>query len=376
MKCARCGAELKVGSIYCANCGKEAQIVSDSSLLEDELLRQLLQEEDGKKEGPGKPERERQTKKPKKKKNHTPLIISLVCVAVVLVGAAVLAVVIRNNRNNSYEYQVAQAESCVEKRDYAKAMNYYRRALELKEGDIPARFAMAETAVVMEDTNTAIRLLEEILTLDSANEEACRKLIEIYAADKDYESIAELQETVEDEKLLKLFADYITPVPEFSPEPGTYTDLITVELTVSGDCEIYYTTDGGDPTESGTLYEEPFVLEEQGELELRAVARNQYGIYGDEAEGSYVVEFEKPKMAKATPDRGTFTEPVTIELEGPEGCRIYYTWDGTTPTTDSALYTAPIPVPEGNNILSVLLVDKHGMYSDVLKCNYQYYPQE
>ncbi len=376
MKCARCGAELKVGSIYCANCGKEAQIVSDSSLLEDELLRQLLQEETAPKEQPARENKPNNPKKPKKKKNHTPLIVSLACLAVLIVAAVVLVVVIRSNRNNSYDYQVAQAESCVSDRDYAGAMTYYRRALELNEGDIPVRFAMAEVAVTMEDRNTAIQLLQEILTLDDTNEEAYRKLIEVYAEAEDYEAIAALRENVEDEDLLKLFADYITSAPEFSLEPGTYADYITVELTAQEDCEIYYTTDGSDPMENGILYEEPFVLEEQGSLELRAVALNQYGIYSDEADGSYIVEFAKPQMAKATPDRGTFTEPATIELEGPEGCRMYYTWDGSTPTMDSEQYTGPIPVPEGNNILSVLLVDKYGMVSDVLKCNYQYYPQE
>ena len=30
---------------------------------------------------------------------------------------------------------------------------------------------------------------------------------------------------------------------------------------------------------------------------------------------------------------------------------------------------------EGNNILSLILVDKHGKTSDVLECNYKYIPQ-
>ena len=45
MKCAKCGAELKVGCIYCSVCGQEAQIVPDYSILEDDYLRALLEEE-------------------------------------------------------------------------------------------------------------------------------------------------------------------------------------------------------------------------------------------------------------------------------------------------------------------------------------------
>ena len=38
MKCAKWGAELKVGCIYCSVCGQEAQIVPAYNLLEDDLL--------------------------------------------------------------------------------------------------------------------------------------------------------------------------------------------------------------------------------------------------------------------------------------------------------------------------------------------------
>ena len=44
MKCANCGAEIRVGCVYCPVCGKEAQIVSDYNILEDDYLDSLLQE--------------------------------------------------------------------------------------------------------------------------------------------------------------------------------------------------------------------------------------------------------------------------------------------------------------------------------------------
>ena len=44
MKCSKCGTELKVGCVYCPKCGKEMQ-VSDSTLLEDDFLSDLLEEE-------------------------------------------------------------------------------------------------------------------------------------------------------------------------------------------------------------------------------------------------------------------------------------------------------------------------------------------
>ena len=45
MKCAKCGAEIRPGCVYCSNCGQEAQIVTEINILEDDLLRSMLEEE-------------------------------------------------------------------------------------------------------------------------------------------------------------------------------------------------------------------------------------------------------------------------------------------------------------------------------------------
>ena len=44
MKCAKCGAEIRPGCVYCSNCGQEAQIVNEINILEDDLLRSMLDE--------------------------------------------------------------------------------------------------------------------------------------------------------------------------------------------------------------------------------------------------------------------------------------------------------------------------------------------
>ena len=46
MKCAKCGAEIRPGCVYCSNCGQEAQIVTEINILEDDLLRSMLEEEE------------------------------------------------------------------------------------------------------------------------------------------------------------------------------------------------------------------------------------------------------------------------------------------------------------------------------------------
>ena len=71
---------------------------------------------------------------------------------------------------------------------------------------------------------------------------------------------------------------------------------------------------------------------------------------------------------------GNFYEPQAISVYVPDGCNVYYTWDGSVPSEASNHYMGPIEMPEGNNILSLVLVDEYGRYSDVLKCNFIYYP--
>ena len=66
--------------------------------------------------------------------------------------------------------------------------------------------------------------------------------------------------------------------------------------------------------------------------------------------------------------------PQEIYVKVPTGCKVYYTWDGTEPTVNSQQYTQPLTMPEGNNILSLVLVNQYGKSSNVLRCNYIYIP--
>ena len=84
MKCAKCGAELKEGCLYCSVCGHEAQMVNGYSVLEEDYLKALLTDEASK--DTSSEETENQNKKAEghhKKKKQTPCIV-LGCVAAVV----------------------------------------------------------------------------------------------------------------------------------------------------------------------------------------------------------------------------------------------------------------------------------------------------
>lgn len=384
MKCVKCGAELKEGCIYCSVCGHEAQIVPDVSVLEDDYLRALLKEENGKKEKPVKeikkpevPKTEAPVKK-KKMNNKVPIIIVCCILAAAIIAGVLIKLSIDHKNANSYDYQVQMAEQELVDKNYETALNYYKSALSLQPNDIAVRLAMTDIYMGQKEYDSAMVLLVEIISLDKTNQEAYKNLIAIYEEKEDYNSIVELASGITDTDILELFEGYIVAPPTIYPDEGEYDEYLEVTFFSIEEFDIYYTTDGTDPDKKkGKLYhmDEPIELDEAGEYEIRAVCINEKGIYSDIASASYVINVVPPDYPTVSPDGGRIDTGMTVTIDAEINCSIYYTWDGTDPTAASARYEAPIEIPEGNNILSVLVVDNNtGLDSGVYRTNFIYYP--
>lgn len=389
MKCANCGAELKVGCIYCAVCGKEAQIVSDYNLLEDDFLRDMLKEREEKirREAAGKASPKEaagdghsqnageQADKSAKHKRRVKkrIIFAVLAIILLVILIAVTVLMVNNSRANSYDYQIEQARSSLDDKNYRAAEKYVMRALEIEENSLEAKLLLADIYVLQGEKNKAAALLEEICRENKDNREAYQKFIDFYAEQKDYEGIQKLSKEVKNADILVLFTEYLPGIPEFDTEEGVYTQEFSVGISVDEENRVYYSVDGSDPRQ-GLEYQEPIRIQPGMTVQIRAVARNKYELYGDEITGRFQVELLKPAKPRVFPSGGSFYEEQEIVVTVPEGCRVYYTWDGTTPDTGSEQYIRPLAMPEGNNILSLIVVDGYGMKSDVLKCNYIYMP--
>ena len=94
------------------------------------------------------------------------------------------------------------------------------------------------------------------------------------------------------------------------------------------------------------------------------------------ATAQYHVEENPPSYPSVSPDGGEIWGETYVTITAEENCSIYYTWDGSDPTEASAKYMEPLLVPEGNNVLSVLVVnDKNGLSSEIYRSNFIYVPQ-
>jgi hypothetical protein len=130
--------------------------------------------------------------------------------------------------------------------------------------------------------------------------------------------------------------------PTFSPAGGTFTTIQTVTLAdTTPNSSIYYTTDGSTPTTSSTLYSGP--IQVLGSETINAIGATSG--YADSPVATAIYILNLPPAATPTISLGggtyTVSQPVTIS-DTTTGATIYYTTDGTTPTTSSSVYAGAL----------------------------------
>ena len=139
-----------------------------------------------------------------------------------------------------------------------------------------------------------------------------------------------------------------------------------LDVTLTGNpltTEILYTTDGSDPRESGRLYSGPIHVDE-GTTNLQYVARGEGGTSSAVKSETYTVDMTAPEVT-ASVSGGTFDAVQNVTLSSPEAtARIYYTLDGTTPTTNSPSYGGGVIRIDQTSTLQAIAVDALGNASE------------
>jgi len=140
--------------------------------------------------------------------------------------------------------------------------------------------------------------------------------------------------------------------PAFSPVAGAYSAAQTVTLssTTSG-AKIYYTLNGVTPTTASTLYSSALAVKSSETVSAIAVATGYTN--SSVAKAAYVIE--NPAVAPAfSPVAGKYTGTQTVTLtSATPAATIYYTINGSTPTTSSLKYTGPLPVTSSMTIEAI-----------------------
>jgi hypothetical protein len=158
--------------------------------------------------------------------------------------------------------------------------------------------------------------------------------------------------------------------PTATPYSATFTTerTVTLSATTPG-AKIYYTTDGTVPTTGSTLYSGPFKLTSTATVKAIAVKAN---FVNSEVLSATFTKAPAEKVAKpvATPNGGTFATEQTVTLSSDTlGASIYYTTDGTEPTTGSTLYSAPFKLT-ATTMVKAIAVKENFVNSEILSVTF------
>ncbi len=138
----------------------------------------------------------------------------------------------------------------------------------------------------------------------------------------------------------------VTSAPVFSPPAGSYstTQSVTLSSATTG-AVIYYTTNGTAPTTASPVYNGAIAVG-TGTTTIEAFAVASGSSPSAVATATYVVGSTTVTATPTfSPGAGTYTTTQSVTLaDSTANAVIYYTTDGTTPTTSSTAYSTPIQV--------------------------------
>jgi hypothetical protein len=130
------------------------------------------------------------------------------------------------------------------------------------------------------------------------------------------------------------------PYITFSPASGAAVPVnVTMSVAGHGDATIYYTTNGTTPTTNSSVYSTAVSISTA--LTVKAIATKPAYDDAPLSSATYLL----PTLPSVSFSPGTGSEvplSLTLSIAGHSGATIYYTTNGTTPTTSSAVYTGAI----------------------------------
>ena len=153
-------------------------------------------------------------------------------------------------------------------------------------------------------------------------------------------------------------------VPETVADPViTITEGGTTTIACSTeDATIYYTTDGTDPSTISIIYDDVFFLTE--DTIVKAIA-----IKGDKTSSIVTKIYKVPVQTVVTEPEITITEDGKVTLVNQtEGSTIYYTTDGTDPSSSSQVYSEEFAVTDGTIVKAIAVKD--GVQSSIASKTY------
>ncbi|MGF7119213.1 chitobiase/beta-hexosaminidase C-terminal domain-containing protein [Methanobacterium oryzae] len=243
--------------------------------------------------------------------------------------------------------------------------NYLELPIILLRSDTPTNAWQSELDNSIAHKNTAIFLLHNIVTgnpiiLEDVTVDIFRTIIE-YINQTGVKTL-----TINEWYNYEM--DNVAPVPSADLPSGSYNTDLTVKLSATDNIDsnptIYYTTDGSTPTTNSNLYTGPISLNKEGTTTLKFIAVDYTGNISNVTERTYTIDKKVP-TAYANSKGGLYNYDKNVRLYMGEAGTIYYTLNGSTPTTSSTKYTGGPILISSTTTLKFIAVDLTGNLSPV-----------
>ncbi|MBP3206232.1 MAG: chitobiase/beta-hexosaminidase C-terminal domain-containing protein [Lachnospiraceae bacterium] len=380
MKCPNCGAEMQEGLLYCESCGEDIHIVPD---FEPELEHNIEQSIKNIIKNVAPPPKPVVSGRPEvqtgnagissKAWNRYRLKMVAGWCALVLFVVVIILTGIKIFHYYSLSYQVDQAVKATNMAQYDKAISYYERAMELDDKDVGLKQKLAQVYFLKNDKENyefwLRQIVEDPRTDPEQLESIYGKLIAIYKARDDYQTINDMLLACPSATIRDAYRSYIAERPVFSIPAGEYEEVKALKLSSNGKGKIYYTTDGQDPDRNSLLYTSPILLE-NGDYEIRAIYINENNIHSQVATSWYHITVTELAAPELNIESGEYNTLVFLTVTN-DTSDVYYTTDGTIPTTASNRYTGPIQLPLGESYFNFARLS-HGQSSVVVDRSFNF----
>jgi hypothetical protein len=142
--------------------------------------------------------------------------------------------------------------------------------------------------------------------------------------------------------------------PTISPAGGTFATPQTVALADStAGATIYFNTDGSTPTTASTVYTGTFVVATN--TTVRAIAAASGVANSSVTSAVFTITPPAATPAFSLP-AGTYTGTQLVSItDATAGATIYYTTDGSTPTTSSTVYSSAVSVAASETLQAIAI---------------------
>ena len=151
----------------------------------------------------------------------------------------------------------------------------------------------------------------------------------------------------------------ITPLsaaatPTFTPTAGSYTGAQSVSISdATPGATIYYTVNGATPTAASTPYSGAITVSATETIKAIAIASG----FSNSAIASAAYTINALPMAATpsfSPVSGSYATAQSVTIgDATPGVTIFYTVNGSTPTTASTVYSGPISVPVSETLQAI-----------------------